>query len=281
MFFFNLRLQWHAELRKHPGKLSPACSFLCDCNYAKYQITKLSTASGKRSEAFANTFPSLDPTMLCISRFALAMQHLQAKFENSNALPEEMSSGQLTFMLLFFFFFHPSLIFEWKKVETSASLHIRNDITWQCCFPVSQGLFWFLLPQGAPLRLSAWSRITVTQRISPRSQHSTTLRPPESTKERHTHTLDSFFIRGQQMEAWVGDSLWVITPSRWHMRFRFHLLVVARCYWTMNRCRHIQKQPSAVLGAFEALYINAFDIRTRKQRLLDSRCFCYRFGGLE
>lgn len=54
-----------------------------------------------------NTFPRLDPTMLSISRFALATQYLQAKFENSNALPEEMSLGQLTFMLLFSSFIRP------------------------------------------------------------------------------------------------------------------------------------------------------------------------------
>lgn len=52
------------------------------------------------------------------------------------------------------------------------------------------------------------------------------------------------------------------------MRFGFYLLVVARCYWTMNRCRHIpkktpKKQPSDVLAAFEELHVNAFYIRTR------------------
>lgn len=81
---------------------------------------------------------------------------------------------------------------------------IRNDITLQCCFPVSQGLFWFLLPQGAPLRLSAWSHITVTQRISPRSQHSTTLRPPESTKERHTHTQTGELLHTGAADGGLG-----------------------------------------------------------------------------
>lgn len=132
-----------------------------------------------------------------------------------------------------------------------------------------------VLASAAPaalLRLSAWSHITVTQRICLWSQPSTMtwqVVTPQWAQRRHT--LGSFLTRGGR---WWPE----VRRSEWAGETRGVLLFIGGCPAPQDtgQMQSHSKQESTVLRGYE-LYINKPNIKEparQQQEKKDSRCIC-------
>lgn len=189
-------------------------------------------------------FPAWIPRCFAFQGLHLSMQYLQAKFENSNELRPA--------------YFHDTFIRPWYLSEKAGEKCITAYKKWhEMTSLYSAALQWVKACSGfCFLRELHCGRLHgVTLQWHSTSAPGRNTRPrydPRRAQRRHTHThtLESFLIRGQQMEAWLGDSLWVITPAgdTWGFAPIYWWLPGATGQWTDAATSKNSQVPSWVLS---------------------------------